>query len=57
MFNIEMIEGLNTEVTKFLCIDEVDETVGKHKWTTAAEEQFKNFNSWSRKWELLLEHE
>jgi len=41
MFNIEMIEGLNTEVTKFLCIDEVDETMGKHKWTKAAEEQFK----------------
>jgi len=39
-----MIQALNTEVIKFLCIDEVDETMGKHKWTKAAQDQFKKLN-------------
>lgn len=44
IFNMEMIEDLNTQVTKFLCIDEVDETTGRHKWTKTAEEQLKKLN-------------
>jgi len=41
---MKMLVGLNAEVSKFSCIDEIDETTGKHRWTKAAAEQFNKLD-------------
>ena len=38
-FNMEMLSKLKVETKEIPCIDEVDETTGKFKWTQKAEDE------------------
>ena len=32
-FNLEMLNKLDTKVHKISCVDEIDETMGNHRWS------------------------
>ena len=40
-FNTQMLSYLPSEVHELVCMDEVDETAGTHKWNKKAAEQAK----------------
>ena len=40
-FNTEMLSRLKAETKEIPCIDEVDETTGKFKWTQKAKDEMK----------------
>ena len=44
-FNTEMLSRLKGETKEIPCIDEVDETTGKFKWTQKAKDQMKKLNT------------